>query len=76
MPGVTIAAPSLGLLLNVALNIAIVPRFGIVGAALTSSAAYTLMLVVSLVTFVRRGRLRLRDSLLMNTDDVRLIFGH
>jgi len=76
MPGVTITAPALGLLLNVALNLAMVPRFGILGAALSSSAAYALMLAVSLVTFVRRGRLRLRDSLLMKTEDVRFILGH
>jgi len=76
MPGVTIAAPLVGLLLNISLNLAVVPRFGILGAAVTSSAAYTLMLIVSLWTFVRRGRVRLRDSLVLHAEDVRLMLGH
>jgi O-antigen/teichoic acid export membrane protein len=76
MPAVTIVGPFMGLILNLSLNLAVVPRFGIVGAAVASSAAYALMLAASLLAFVRRGRVRLRDSLLLRADDVRLLLGH
>jgi O-antigen/teichoic acid export membrane protein len=71
MPPVTMAAPFVGLVLNVALNLAIVPRFGIAGAAVTSSFAYAIMLAFSLAAFVRDGQVGLRRSLLMGLDEVR-----
>jgi O-antigen/teichoic acid export membrane protein len=76
MPWVTLAAPLVGLFVNVSLNLAVVPRYGLVGAAVTSSAAYAFMLAVSLSTFLRRSRVRLRDSLLLHAEDVRLLRGH
>jgi len=71
MPPVTMAAPFVGLVLNVALNLAIVPRFGIAGAAVTSSFAYAIMLAFSLAAFLRDGQVGLRQSLLMGLDEVR-----
>jgi O-antigen/teichoic acid export membrane protein len=75
MPAVTIWAPAAGLVLNVGLNLAIVPRYGISGAAVTSSVAYGLMLAVSLAAFLRRGGVGLRRSLIVGADEVLGLFG-
>jgi O-antigen/teichoic acid export membrane protein len=75
MPAVTVIAPLAGLLLNVGLNLAVVPRFGIRGAAITSSAAYALMLAVSLGAILRRGQVGLRRSLVVGADEVAGLFG-
>ena len=75
MPAVTLWTPCAGLVLNVGLNLAVVPRFGMQGAAITSSAAYVLMLAVGLGAFLRRGRVGLRRSLLLGADDVAGLFG-
>ncbi|HZN04061.1 MAG TPA: polysaccharide biosynthesis C-terminal domain-containing protein, partial [Candidatus Polarisedimenticolia bacterium] len=75
MPAITAVAPAAGLLLNVALNVAVIPRFGIAGAALTSSLAYGLMLLLSLAAFLRGGRIGLMKSLVVSPDDLRGLLG-
>jgi O-antigen/teichoic acid export membrane protein len=75
MPPVTAMAPLLGLVLNVGMNLVVVPRFGIAGAAVTSSAAYGLMLAVSLAAFLRGGRVGLRRSLLVGAGEIRGLLG-
>ena len=75
MPPVTLWSPLLGLVLNVSLNLVMIPRYGIPGAALTSSLAYVLMFAVSLTAFRRGGRVGLRESLLFGGDDLRMLLG-
>jgi antigen flippase len=75
MPSVTWIAPAAGLTLNVAANCAVIPRFGIAGAALTSSVAYALMLLLSLAAFLRGGRVGLRRSLFVSPEDLRGLLG-
>jgi O-antigen/teichoic acid export membrane protein len=67
-------APLAGLVANVGLNLAVVPRYGIRGAAITSSAAYLLMLALSLGAFLRRSRVDLRRSLVVGADDLAGLF--
>jgi O-antigen/teichoic acid export membrane protein len=47
MPRVVVVGPLLALVVNVAANLALIPRLGFVGAAIASSIAYATMLVVS-----------------------------
>ncbi|HKQ98089.1 MAG TPA: oligosaccharide flippase family protein [Candidatus Polarisedimenticolia bacterium] len=75
MPAVTLYAPLVGLLLNVGLNLVVVPRYGIAGAAVTSSLAYALMLALSLGAFLRSGRIGLRRSLVVGTGEVLDLLG-
>jgi len=75
LPAITWIAPALGLLLNVTLNCAVIPRFGIAGAAATSSLAYGLMLLLSLAAFLRGGRVGLIRSLFVSHDDLRGLLG-
>ncbi len=75
MPSVTLYAPLAGLLVNVGLNLIVVPRYGIAGAAATSSLAYALMLSLSLAAFMKSGRIGWRRSLLVGADDLASLFG-
>lgn len=54
MPLVIIVSPALAALLNVLMNLVLIPRYGIVGASVSSSIAYSLMLVCSLLYIWRR----------------------
>ena len=75
MPAITALAPAAGLVLNVALNVVLVPRSGLVGASISSSLAYGLMLLLSLGAFLRSGRVSLRNSLVVSPDDLRGLLG-
>jgi O-antigen/teichoic acid export membrane protein len=57
MPRITIVSPALALVVNVVANLVLIPRLGIVGASVSSSIAYGLMLLCSIVyVVVRRER--------------------
>ena len=49
MPIIVVISPLAALVLNVLLNLYFIPRFGIDGAAMTSSIAYSAMLGVTLI---------------------------
>jgi O-antigen/teichoic acid export membrane protein len=57
MPRIVVVSPLVALAFNVAGNLLVIPRLGFVGAAVTSSGAYALMLVMSLF-YVRVRLLR------------------
>jgi O-antigen/teichoic acid export membrane protein len=75
MPAVTLYAPLAGLLLNVGLNLVVVRRYGIAGAAATSSLAYALMLALSLGAFMKSGRIGWRRSLLLRAEELSALIG-
>lgn len=56
MPPITLVAPLVGLAINVVLNLWLIPRAGILGASLASSAAYVAMLVLSGTYFLKYPR--------------------
>ena len=57
MPPITVYSPGVAAVLNVLLNIKLIPSLGIVGASIASTVAYGMMLAISLVylTKVRAG---------------------
>lgn len=61
-PPVVLVSPLLGLVLNVVVNLLLIPRFGIVGASIASSLAYVIMFAISGLYFVVRSRSVLRAS--------------
>jgi O-antigen/teichoic acid export membrane protein len=65
------AFAALTLTLNVALNVAAIPRWGIVGAAVTSGITYSLLAVCLLADYRLRHRdVRLRELVLLSRGDV------
>jgi stage V sporulation protein B len=63
----------LGLCGNVALNILLIPRMGIEGAALSASISYTATALFSLMIFVRHSRSSMGSALLLSTADIKKI---
>ena len=68
--GVNIFAAYLALGGNLLLNLYMIPRYGIVGAAISSACSYSAATLVLLVWFVRESGLGLSDVLLIKRSDV------
>ncbi len=60
----------LSLVITVALDIWLIPRWGIVGAAVASSTSYALSTLVILAAFLRDTTLRLGDVTAINREDI------
>ncbi|MBA3851740.1 MAG: polysaccharide biosynthesis C-terminal domain-containing protein, partial [Chloroflexi bacterium] len=61
----------IGLLLNVVANALLIPRFGIMGAAMSSSFSYTVTALLMVVAFHRLSRQPLRATLVVRRSDIR-----
>lgn len=72
---VNIAAAVTALATNVVLNLVLIPRWGIVGAAASSVGSYGLAAIVLMVAFVRVSGRPVRDLVLPRPSDLRLVFG-
>ncbi|MFZ5915364.1 MAG: lipopolysaccharide biosynthesis protein [Chloroflexota bacterium] len=67
---VSILASVLALLVNVGLNVWLIPQMGIVGAAASSLVAYTLAGTILLIAFCRESGLPLHEVLLIRRADL------
>lgn len=61
-----------GSLSNIVLNIFLIPRFGIIGAAIAGSISYSIMSLATILNFVRLNnhRIKIRDMLIVNRADI------
>ncbi len=71
MPQATLFAGLVSLPLTVGLNVLMIPRWGITGAAIASDIAYAVNAAVVLALFVSASKLSLREILLFNGSDFR-----
>ena len=71
MPQATLYAGLISLPLTVGLNVLMIPRWGITGAAIASDIAYAVNAAVILGLFVHTSKLSLRKILLFNGSDFR-----
>lgn len=55
MPWIAVYSPGVALLVNVVLNLLLLPQMGIVGASLASAVSYGLMLIFSLIYIAHRS---------------------
>jgi Na+-driven multidrug efflux pump len=69
MPQATIFSGLVSLPATIALNLILVPAWGINGAAVASNVAYLINAAVVLFIFLRVSRMRLRDVLIFNAED-------
>jgi O-antigen/teichoic acid export membrane protein len=74
-PPIVVWAPLVGLVLNLGANLFVIPRWGIEGAAVTSSIGYGLVLILVLVYHLRSSGSRVRDVALVRTSDVAALRG-
>ena len=64
---------AIGLVFTIGLGLLIVPRYGILGAAVTASVSYTISTIYQLIVFIRMTHLRARDFLLTRSEIILLI---
>jgi len=75
-PLLTSTGSILGLILNIPLLILLVPRLGIIGASIASSVAYIAYAVYIIPVFIKKSGVSLRNTLVMNKDDITDILRH
>ena len=71
---VNIRAGTTALVMNVVLNIFMIPRLGISGAALATSLSYSVAAVLVMIPYRRESGIALSEVLVPRTDDVRFIW--
>lgn len=69
--GVPICAQALGITLNLSLNFALIPEYGLLGAAAASLASYSLTAVIITVVFIRNTESALSELFLIRRSDLR-----
>ena len=74
-PPIVVWAPAVGLAINVAANSFVIPRWGIDGASVTSSAAYGVVLLLVLRYYMRSTSSSLRDLFATRGADVDALLG-
>jgi O-antigen/teichoic acid export membrane protein len=72
--GVNIAAGIPALVSNVALNLFLIPAFGILGAAMATALSYSAACVILLVLYLPRAHLSLADVLIPKREDFRFFW--
>jgi O-antigen/teichoic acid export membrane protein len=73
-PRLNLIVATISLIATVSLDVLLIPRFDIVGAALASSVSYTLSAVLTIRYFIGETKTPLREVLLLTSSDVRSIF--
>jgi O-antigen/teichoic acid export membrane protein len=69
-PAVTVWAPGLSLILNLALNLFLIPKFGISGAAMSTCAAYIFLTAIKLFVFRKENNLAYHDFFILKQADI------
>lgn len=65
-------AALISLAVNIPLNIYLIPRWGIAGAAFASTVAYSLATLISLIAFLKISGNSLLDTLIIKKQDIRI----
>ena len=72
-PPIVYWAPFIGLVLNLGANLYVIPRWGINGAAVTSSVGYAVVLALVLGYYLRWTHSRLREVTVLRKSDLRAL---
>ncbi|MCP4607832.1 MAG: hypothetical protein GY845_03850 [Planctomycetes bacterium] len=67
-------AALISLAVNIPLNIYLIPRWGIAGAAFASTVAYCLVTLISLIAFLKISGNSLLDTLIIKKQDIQTYF--
>jgi O-antigen/teichoic acid export membrane protein len=72
-PQINLWVAAVALVMTVIINLSLVPIIGMIGAAIASTASYTVTSLLTVLIFRRLTGCRLRDTLLLGRSDLRLI---
>ncbi len=67
--GIGIGASLAGVIVNLILNILLIPRYGIIGAGIATSVSYSLMSLILIMTFTHTNKASLKDIILIKKED-------
>jgi O-antigen/teichoic acid export membrane protein len=59
--------------INVAINLYLIPEYGLIGAAIATSISYTAMLLAKIIVFLQITRIRVYDLFLPSAFDARIL---
>jgi O-antigen/teichoic acid export membrane protein len=62
-----------GFLVNIIMNILLIPRFGIIGAAIATSISYSIGGIILLIQFTTIAKISVLNTLVIQKDDIYLI---
>ena len=71
-PELNIYVSSVCLFLNVMLNILLIPKYGIIGAAWATSCSYTLAFVLMMIIYHRLFGVDIRDMIIIKISDLKV----
>jgi len=72
-PAINMWLAVIGVIINLTLNLLLIPRLGISGAAIASSFAYGAMFVGGLSWFLRQNQLATREFILFQPGDLQVV---
>jgi len=67
--GIGIMASSIGIVVNLFLNLKLIPIYGIVGAGIATSISYTLMAAILVIIYSRINKIPYRNLVIMKRED-------
>lgn len=70
LPPVVYISPAIALGVNLVLNLTLIPQFGIVGASVASTIAYSLLFLISLFYFMKVTHCKATTCLIMSRDEL------
>lgn len=73
-PPIIIYGTGAGFILNFGLNLLFIPRYGVTGAAITSSISYFVMFIIVLIYSVRIMHSRVEKFLIPSSGEIRILF--
>ena len=71
-PIINTIVTGIALIVTISLNLLLIPRMGIEGAALASTISYAVSALMTLVIFGKISKISIRDTILVTTEDIRL----
>ena len=74
-PLINTVAAGVSLAVNIPLNLLLIPRIGIAGAALASTISYTVTAIIVLIAFMRISGNSLSDTIIIKPQDFRIYTG-
>ncbi len=72
-PRLNLLVSGVSLIVTIALDLALIPRLNIVGAAIASTTSYSLSALLLIIFFIRETGAPLREVLLPTSDDVKVL---
>ena len=73
-PGVNALASSVGVVVNVVVNLMLIPWLGIYGAAIATSISYTIVTVIVYLSFLRITGIDWQSPIIPSSGDLRIVY--